>query len=165
MRIRAAGAAWALTLAVSIAAVPWRPAQAAVEASDAWTRQTPPGAKVAVGYFTLQNTSGGRRELLKITTPLASRISLHLSSIDANGVAHMWPVGKLELEPGEVRRFRPNGLHLMFEDLSGPLRAGMHIPVTIVFGDEEPIVVQFEVRPLVDEHAGHDGHVEHHEHH
>jgi copper(I)-binding protein len=168
MRIRAAGAAWALTLAMGIAAVLWQPAQAAVEASAAWTRATPPGVTVAVGYFTLKNTSRGRRELLKITAPIANQISLHLSSIDANGVAHMWPVGKLELEPGEVRRFEPNGLHLMLEGLSGPLLAGMHIPVTIVFEDEDPIVVQFEVRPLVDEHAGHDGHdghAEHHEHH
>jgi copper(I)-binding protein len=163
MRIRAAGTAWALTLMV--AALPWQPAQAAVEASAAWTRETPPGVRVAVGYFTVTNTSRGRRELLKITTPLAAQISLHRSSVDANGVSHMWPVAKLELEPGEVRKFEPNGFHLMLEGLSAPLRAGMRIPVTIVFEDEEPIVVQFEVRPLVDDHAGHDAHAEHHDHH
>jgi len=160
MRIRVAGAA--LVLLVTLLA--GQPARAGIEVSDAWTRVTPPGITVAVGYFTLKNTSAGGRELLKITSPLAERISLHKSSVDANGVSRMWPVGKLELAPGEVRRFEPNGYHLMLEGLSAPLRAGTRIPVTMVFEDEEPVVVQLEVRPLVDAgatadpHAGHPGH-------
>ena len=121
MRIRVAGAALVLVSAL----LAGQRADAAIEVSDAWTRVTPPGVTVAVGYFTLKNTSAGGRELLKITSPLAERISLHRSSVDANGVSRMWPVGKLELAPGEVRRFEPNGYHLMLEGLSAPLRAGL----------------------------------------
>jgi copper(I)-binding protein len=156
MRTQTAGA----TLVLVFALLAGRPARAAIEVSEAWTRVTPPGVTVAVGYFTLKNTGAGGRELLKITSPLAERISLHRSSVDANGVSRMWPVGKLELAPGEVRRFEPNGYHLMLEGLAAPLRAGTRIPVTMVFEDEEPVVVQLEVRPLVaagataDSHAG-----------
>jgi periplasmic copper chaperone A len=161
MRIGSAGAALALALTL----LAGQQAEAAIEATEAWTRVTPPGVTVAVGYFTLKNTSGDRRELLKITSPEAQRISLHKSSVDANGVSHMWPVGKFELSPGEVRRFEPNSYHLMLEGLSAPLRAGTHVAVTIVFEDEEPIVVQFEVRPLVDAAAAPDPHAAHHDHH
>ena len=161
MRIRVAGAALVLVSAL----LAGQRADAAIEVSDAWTRVTPPGVTVAVGYFTLKNTGTGGHELLKITSPLAERISLHRSSVDASGVSRMWPVGKLELAPGEVRRFEPNGYHLMLEGLAAPLRAGTRIPVTMVFEDEDPVVVQLEVRPLVDAGATADPHAGHHEHH
>jgi periplasmic copper chaperone A len=161
MKVGSAGAALGLVLAL----LAGQRAEAAIEASEAWTRVTPPGVTVAVGYFTLKNTGGERRQLLKITAPEAQRISLHKSSVDANGVSHMWPVGKFELSPGEVRRFEPNGYHLMLEGLGAPLRAGTRVAVTIVFEDEEPIVVQFEVRPLVDAAVAPDPHSGHHDHH
>lgn len=136
-------------------------ALAAVEVTEGWSRETPPGTQVAVGYFTLKNTGKGRRELLKITSPVAKSISMHQSSVDAQGVAKMWPVGKLELAPGELLRFEPNGKHIMLEGLSAGLRAGTRVPVTLVFQDEAPITVQLDVRPLVDPHAGHDMHHDH----
>ena len=144
-------------------------AHAAVEIAEGWTRETPPGTTVGVGYFTLKNTGSSRRELLKVTSPVASAISIHQTSIDANGVSRMWPVGKLELAPGEVLKFEPIGRHLMLEGLSAPLRAGTRVPVTLVFGNETPVTVQLEVRPLVAPaqsagQEGHDAHA-HHDHH
>ena len=138
-------------------------AQAGIETSEGWTRATPPGAKVAVGYLTLRNTGKVKRELLKITSPAAQSISLHQSSVDANGVSRMWPIGKLELAPGEVLRFEPNGRHLMLEGLGAALRTGQRVPLTLVFEQEAPVTVQLEVRPLVDASpvaepkAGHEG--------
>lgn len=161
MKIRRAGMLLA-TLAVLLCG---RPVRAAIEVGEGWTRETPPGVTVAVGYFTLKNTGKGRRELLKITSPAVQTISLHQSSVDANGVSHMWPLGKLELAPGETLKFEPNGRHLMLQGLAAPLRAGMHIPVTLVFEDEEPVTVQLEVRPLAAVDAGHDMHPGGHEHH
>ena len=145
--------------------LPAHGAVAAVEITEGWTRETPPGTKVAVGYLTLKNTSKGRRELLKVTSPAAQAISLHETSVDARGVSKMWPVGKLELAPGQVVRFEPSGKHLMLEGLSAGLRAGTRVPVTLVFGDEQPVTVQLEVRPLVDPEAGHDAHAGHDHHH
>ncbi len=139
-------------------------AHAAIETSEGWTRATPPGTKVAVGYLTLKNTSKVKRELLKISSPVAQVISLHQSSIDANGVSRMWPIGKLELAPGEVLRFGPTGRHLMLEGLGAALQAGQRVPLTLVFEQEAPVTVQLEVRPLVDAapvadpQAGHAGH-------
>lgn len=132
------------------------PVFAAVEATEGWTRATPPGTKVAVGYFTLRNTGKGRRELLKITSPLAGMVSLHQTSVDARGVSRMWPVGKLALAPGQVLRFEPMGTHVMLEGLVEGLRAGARVPLTLVFQDEAPVTVQLDVRPLVDTAAGHD---------
>ena len=137
-------------------------ASAAVEISDGWTRATPPGTKVAVGYFTLRNAGKLRRELLKITSPVSQAISIHQTSVDANGVSRMWPVGKLELAPGETLRFEPVGRHLMLEGLSTALVAGTRVPVTLVFQDEAPVTVQLVVRPLVDVSTESAAHHDHH---
>ena len=76
----------------------------------------------------------------------------------------MWPVGKLELAPGEVARFSPNGRHLMLLGLKSPLLVGSRVPVTLVFEDEPPITVQLEVRPLVEETGMKMDHMEHMHH-
>ena len=153
------GAALALWLSV----LPLQAAQSAMEVSAGWTRPTVPGVTVAVGYFVVKNTGSSKRELLKITSPLSSGITLHQSSVDAQGVSRMWPMGKLEIEPGMSVAFSPNGKHLMLAGLTQALRVGQRVPVTLVFGDEAPVTVQLDVRPLVDaaapmDHAQHDHH-------
>jgi len=137
------------------------PALAGVEATEGWSRETVPGTPVGVGYLTLTNTGTSQAELLKITTPIAASVELHQSSIDAQGVAHMWPMAQLELKPGEVVRFTPGGKHLMLVGLSRPLRAGDKIPLTLQFDRDTPVTVILTVRSLLPsttntgEHEGH----------
>jgi len=128
-------------------------ARADIVASGGWSRATVPGAKTAVAYFTLTNTGNEARDLLKITSPLCDRVTLHRSSVDSQGVARMWPVGALSLKPGETLRFEPNGLHAMFMDLPNPLVAGTKVPLQLQFEDEPELTVMLDVRPLVPEAA------------
>ena len=100
-------------------------------AADGWARATVPGATVGAGYVTLRNSGTETRSLLRLTTPVCDSLSLHLSSVDANGVAHMWPLAKLELKPGEQVRFEPNGKHMMFSGLTSPLVAGNKVQVLL----------------------------------
>ncbi|MEO6185463.1 MAG: copper chaperone PCu(A)C [Steroidobacteraceae bacterium] len=145
MRARIGGALVAAGLGMVLAA----PAMADVVASEAWSRATVPGAKTGAGYLVLTNTGDKPRKLLRITSPACDTVTLHLSSIDSQGVAHMWPVAKLEIAPGEVVRFVPNGLHVMFNDLTAPFEVGKSVPLSLRFEDDErDMVVQLEVRPL-----------------
>jgi copper(I)-binding protein len=124
-------------------------AQADVVASDAWARATVPGATTGAGYLVLTNTGDKPRKLLRITSTMCDTVTLHLSSIDSQGVAHMWPVAKLEIAPGEVVRFAPNGLHVMFSDLTSGFVVGKSVPLSLRFEDDDrDMVVQLEVRPL-----------------
>ena len=127
-----------------------QPALAAIEAEAGWSRQTPPGVKVGVGYFTLRNNGNKPRELLKITAPQAANIEINRTSTDAQGVSHMWPVGKLEVAPGQTLKLAPNGLHIMLLGLKQPLQAGQTVPVTMLFADEPPVNVNLSVRSLTD---------------
>jgi copper(I)-binding protein len=125
-------------------------ANADVVGAEGWSRATPPGAKEAVGYLVLTNNGDEERRLLKITSAVADEVRIHRSSINAEGMAMMWPVGFLKLDPGETVRFEPNGLHVMLSVLSKPLKAGDKVPLTLQFdGFEKPFTVMLEVRPLV----------------
>jgi copper(I)-binding protein len=127
------------------------PVRADIVIEQGWTRATVPGATAGVGYLIIRNTSSESRELLRLTSSVTDNVMIHRSSVDAQGVARMWPVGQLDLAPGETVRFEPNGLHLMFMDLKQPFRVGEKVPVTFKFDHgEEPVTVLLEVRPLVD---------------
>ena len=107
-----------------------------------------------MGYLVLTNNGDESRKLLKIVSPVCDRVSLHRTSVNSQGLAQMWPVGSLEIKPGESVRFEPNGLHLMFSELTAAFKAGDMVPLTLQFdGFEKPFTVLLEVRPLVPEPA------------
>jgi copper(I)-binding protein len=138
------------TLLAALAGLLAMPAVADIVATEGWARATVPGTKVAAGYLVLTNTGDKERALLRIESPLCDIVRIHISSVDNLGVSRMWPVGKLELKPGEVVRFTPNGLHVMLEDIKAPFVAGQKIPLKLQFDGGEPeITVQLEVRALV----------------
>jgi copper(I)-binding protein len=130
------------------------PATAEFVAEDGWARATVPGATKGAGYVTLRNTGTETRSLLRLTTPVCDDLSLHVSTVDANGVARMWPIAKLELKPGEQVRFEPNGKHMMFSGLASPLVAGKTVAVTFEFEGEKPLTVQLEIKPLMPDMPG-----------
>jgi copper(I)-binding protein len=116
-------------------------AHAAVRVDCGSLQESARGAAVAIGYFSVTNTGPEERELLKITSPLAERISLRQSSADAQGVEHEWPIASLHLPPGHTVRFAPeNGRHLVLEGLSAPLHARMRVPITLQFDGGVPPV-------------------------
>lgn len=139
----------ALATLLLCAAVP--PAPAEIVVTEGWVRATVPGATTGAGYFVITNTGPEPRSLLRLTSTVCDLLTLHQSSIDAQGVARMWPMAKLELAPGQSLRFEPNGRHLMFMDLKAPFRVGEQVPVTFQFDrGERPVTVQLTVRPLID---------------
>jgi periplasmic copper chaperone A len=155
--IRALAAAAAMAVASSVAG--------AVDIVEAWSRATPPGATTAVVYLLARNPPGAApRSLMRIATPVAANVSLHASSVDAQGIARMWPVASLRLSPGETLRLSPGGRHFMLEGLKEPLKAGSRFPLEMQFdGGEAPVRVQVEVRELVPSAAETSGH-DHHAH-
>ncbi len=49
----------------------------AVEVRDAWTRAVPAGARTAVGYLVLRNTSATPERLVASSSPAAERVEVH----------------------------------------------------------------------------------------
>jgi copper(I)-binding protein len=126
------------------------PAAAEVRASDGWMRATPPGAKSGAAYLIFTNSGGEARKLLKIISPVSDEVSVHRTSVTAEGMSRMWPLASFTIDPGQTVRFEPGGLHVMFGALKAPLAAGQKVPLTLKFdGGEAEFTVQLEVKPLV----------------
>lgn len=160
---RLAGAAFALLLAAAAtAAAP----EAQVVVENPWSRATPPGTPVGVGYLTLRNPGAAPRRLVGAESPAAGRVEIHETRRTADGLSQMRPVEAVAIAAGATVRLEPGGLHLMLVELKSPLVAGTRVPVTLRFDAGAPVQVQLAVQPLTatgppDPHAQHPQHGHH----
>jgi copper(I)-binding protein len=131
--------------------------------TQAWSRATPGGAKVAGGYLTIENKGTAPDRLIGGTADIAGKIDVHEMAMD-NGVMKMRLLDKgLAIEPGKSVKLAPGGYHLMLEELKGPLKQGDKVPVTLQFEKAGKVAVSLDVQAVGAQapgDAGHSGHME-----
>lgn len=132
-----------LALAAALAAAPAAAGELAV--TGAWSRSTPPGAKVGVVYFTLGNDTKKSDRLLKLSTPVAAGVEVHRTEV-LDGIARMREVAVLHVDAGQTLEFEPGGLHVMLTGLRQPLAAGTTFELEMLFEVAGPRKVRVEVR-------------------
>ena len=92
--------------------------------TQAWSRATPGGAKVAGGYLTIENKGSAPDRLIGGSSDIAAKVQVHEMATN-NGVMTMRPLDSgLTIEPGKTVTLAPGGYHLMMLDLKGPLKRG-----------------------------------------
>lgn len=117
-------------LALMLAALP--ALAAGLSVTGAWSRSTPPVAKVGVVYFTLRNDTNKPDRLLKLSTPVAEKVEVHRTEV-LDGIARMREVAVLHVDAGQTLEFKPGGMHVMLIGLRKPLVAGMTYELSLVF--------------------------------
>jgi copper(I)-binding protein len=130
----------------------------------AWSRATPPTAKVGAVYLTVKNTGSVNDRLIGGGTPLAVRVEFHEMGIQ-NGVNFMKKIDGLDIPALGKIAFEPGGLHLMLIGLIGRLEEGQTYPLELHFEKagivkEEVVVKGFAARAhkagsCPKTHAGH----------
>jgi copper(I)-binding protein len=128
-----------LAIAAAFAALPAVAGELAVV--NAWSRSTPPVAKVGVVYFTLKKSD----RLLKLSTPVASKVEVHRTE-ELDGIARMREVAVLHVDAGQTLEFQPGGLHVMLMGLRKPLIAGTSYDLDLLFEVAGPRKVRVDVR-------------------
>jgi copper(I)-binding protein len=114
--------------------------------TQAWSRATPGGAKVAGGYLTIENKGTAPDRLIGGSADIAGSLSVHEMAMD-NGVMKMRALDKgLAIEPGKTVKLAPGGNHLMLEELKGPLKQGDKVPVTLEFEKAGKVQVSLDVQ-------------------
>ena len=128
------------------------PAQAQeVKAGDlvitqAWSRATPGGAKIAGGFLTIENKGAAPDRLTAVSGDVAGKVEIHEMAMN-NGVMTMRPLDKgLPIEPGKTVKLAPGGLHLMLMDLKSPLKQGDKVPLTLDFEKAGKVAVSLDVQ-------------------
>lgn len=118
-----------------------------IEVRHPWSRATPPGAKVGVGYLEIRNKGSQPDRLLSGTTSVAKRVEMHVTE-HAGEVAKMRQLRSFEIPGRERLELRPGGAHLMLVDLVQPLKKGERFSATLRFERAGEVEVQFEVQEL-----------------
>lgn len=131
--------------------------------SHPWSRPTPPGTPVGVGYMTISNQGDTPVTLVSGQTPVAARVSIHETTTQ-DGLMKMRPLKDgLTVPAGETVTLKPHSYHLMLEQLEEPLREGDEVPLTLNFEELEPLEVrlyveQRDTESAMDHGGGHQGH-------
>src|SRR4029079_12729624 len=101
--------------------------------TQAWSRATPGGARIAGGYLTIENKGSTPDRLLRGTADVSGKVEVHEMAMN-NGVMTMRELDKgLAIEPGKTVKLAPGGLHLMLMDLKSALKQGDKVPLTLEF--------------------------------
>jgi copper(I)-binding protein len=114
--------------------------------TQAWSRATPSGAKVAGGFLTIENKGSAPDKLIGVSADIAGKAEVHEMTSD-NGVMKMRPLDKgLVIEAGKTVKLAPGGYHLMLQDLKGAFKEGEEVPVTLEFEKAGKVAVSLDVQ-------------------
>lgn len=111
------------------------PDERGVLSHDGWAKAADSGMTAAFGVFT--NETDRDIRLVSASTPAAARVELHETTMAADGGMSMRQVedGLVIPAHGELR-LEPGGYHLMLIDLTGPIRPGDQVDITLTSDDE-----------------------------
>ena len=113
-----------------------------------WSRATPHGAQVAVGYLAVENKGTEVDRLVSAKSEIAGRVEMHEMAVQ-DGIMKMRPLRRgLEIKPGATVKFEPRGFHFMFMNLKRPLEQGGKFKGTLVFEKAGPLEVEFNVEAM-----------------
>jgi len=125
-----------------------------IQVRHPWSRATPPGAKVAVGYMEIRNTGTQHDRLLSASTAVAKRVELHVTQREGE-VTRMRPAQSFEIPARERFALRPGGPHLMLVDIARPLAKGERFTMTLRFERAGELEIELEVQELGSRHPRH----------
>ncbi|WP_053160303.1 copper chaperone PCu(A)C [Pseudomonas sp. P1.8] len=137
-----------LALGVALIGVAFQ-VSAQTRVDDAWVRATVAGQPSSGAFMTL--TASSDSKLLSVQSPVAKVVQIHQSSMK-DDVMKMQQVDSVALPAGKAVSFDPHGYHIMLMDLTGQIKEGDHVPLTLTLedakGEKETIEVQAVAKPI-----------------
>ena len=124
-------------------------ASAQVLVTDAWVRASVPGQPSSGAFMTL--TADSDSQLLSVATPAAKDVQIHEMSMK-DDVMRMGPVDSVALPAGKAVKLDPDGYHVMLMGLTGQIKEGDQVPLTLTVedakGDKQTLEIQAPARSL-----------------
>ena len=127
--------------------------------TQAWSRAMPPTAPTGAVYFLISNPGKTADKLVGVQTPRADKAELH-THVQKGEVMSMEQIESVELAPGGEVAFKPGGNHVMLFQLTEPLVAGEHFPLTLIFEKAGEVTVEVGIHDQAPE-SDHNGHHQH----
>ncbi|OPK05101.1 transporter [Pseudomonas veronii] len=122
---------------------------AQVQVSDAWVRATVPGQPSSGAFMTV--TADSDSKLLRVASPVAKDVQIHEMSMK-DDVMRMGPVDSITLPAGTPVKLDPDGYHVMLMGLTGQIKEGDQVPLTLTVenakGERQTVEVKAAARGL-----------------
>ncbi len=118
-----------------------------VTVAHPWARATPEGAKVGAAFMEIKAAGDAADVLLSAASPIAGRVEIH-THIHEDGVMKMRRIDNLPIGAGQSVVLKPSGDHIMLMDLTGPLKEGELVPLTLVFEKAGSVEVEATIEPV-----------------
>jgi len=115
--------------------------------SNPFARATPPGAKVAGAFMSIENRGKEADRLVSASSPVAGVVEIHEMAMDS-GMMKMRAIKGVDVKPGATVDLKPGGYHVMLEDLKQPLKQGDQIPVLLTFEKAGTMEIKVKVEPM-----------------
>lgn len=115
-----------------------------VVVSEAWARSARAGQPATAAYMTLCSDAGDA--LVSAAFEGADATELHVTTIDADGIASMFPTSQIDLPAGEAVALKPGGTHIMVIGVTEALAPGDAPGITLEFENAGAVEVTLEVR-------------------
>ena len=125
-----------------------------IQVRHPWSRATPPGAMVAVGYMEIRNTGAQPDRLIAASTPVAKSVEMHVTQREGE-VMKMRQVKDFEIPARERITLRPGGSHLMLVDVVRSLKKGERFIMRLRFERAGEMEVELEVQEQGARHPRH----------
>jgi len=120
------------------------PALAAdLEVSGAFLR-APPKAANGAGFLTITNSGKQDDKLIAASASVSKAVELHTHIKDGE-IMRMRKVDSIAVPAGGKAELKPGGDHVMFIDLTAPLREGDKVALTLTFEKAGEIKVEMPV--------------------
>lgn len=124
--------------------------QGDVTVTHPWSRPTPPGVSMGVGYMAISNNGESAITLVGVSTPKAESVTIH-ESVSSEGMMSMRPLPDgLKIPAGETVLLEPHGYHLMLEGLEGAVARDEKIPMTLDFDNADSMEIELHTMPMDD---------------
>jgi len=123
------------------------PAWAQVSVEQPWSRATPPGAKIGVGFMQLRNAGSAAERIVGASSPLAAKVQMHVTTREGD-VMKMREATSFEIPAGGTFELKPGGAHLMLMGLRKPLQKGDRVPLTLKLESGGVLAVELPVEGM-----------------
>lgn len=115
--------------------------------SDAYIRASIPGTIHSSAYMRIDNNNEKAVTLVEVTSKISPRIEMH-NHVMENGMMHMQQLHKIDIAANTQVLLQPHGLHLMFFNLTSPLRDEDVVEITLHFSNNNRVIVPVAVKSL-----------------
>jgi copper(I)-binding protein len=113
-----------------------------------WTRATPGGATVGVGYVSITNNGKEADRLTGGTFDGADHIEIHEMKMAGDTMKMRQLADGVEIGPGATVKFAPGSYHLMFVGLTKPIAQGANIKGSLTFAKAGSVAVEYKVESI-----------------